>query len=86
MPSLVISTLLGVPYVDHEFFEAKTRVLVSLTSTYPWGASGVATESDTVNASSHLVNSGVVTVGGHSLGFANFFTGPGAAPNVKLCK
>jgi cytochrome P450 monooxygenase len=33
VPSLVISALLGVPYVDHEFFEAKTRVLVSLAST-----------------------------------------------------
>ncbi|WP_033289316.1 cytochrome P450 [Amycolatopsis jejuensis] len=33
VPSLVITTLLGVPYADHEFFEAKTRVLVTFTST-----------------------------------------------------
>jgi cytochrome P450 monooxygenase len=33
VPSLVITALLGVPYADHEFFEAKTRVLVSFAST-----------------------------------------------------
>jgi cytochrome P450 monooxygenase len=33
VPSLVITALLGVPYVDHDFFEAKTRVLVSFAST-----------------------------------------------------
>ncbi|MFE7127855.1 cytochrome P450 [Streptomyces sp. NPDC057617] len=33
VPSLVISDLLGVPHVDRDFFEAKTRVLVTLTST-----------------------------------------------------
>jgi cytochrome P450 monooxygenase len=33
VPSLVISALLGVPYADHEFFEAKTQVLVSRRST-----------------------------------------------------
>jgi cytochrome P450 monooxygenase len=32
VPSLVISSLLGVPNVDREFFEAKTRVLVTTTS------------------------------------------------------
>ncbi|GAA2977872.1 cytochrome P450 [Streptomyces fulvorobeus] len=33
VPSLVISTLLGVPHADRDFFETKTRVLVTLTST-----------------------------------------------------
>ncbi|MFE7608459.1 MULTISPECIES: cytochrome P450 [Streptomyces] len=33
VPSLVISDLLGVPHADCGFFEAKTRVLVTLTST-----------------------------------------------------
>ncbi|GAA3031394.1 hypothetical protein GCM10020000_05450 [Streptomyces olivoverticillatus] len=33
VPSLVISSLLGVPNVDRDFFEAKTRVLVTLSST-----------------------------------------------------
>jgi cytochrome P450 monooxygenase len=33
VPSLVITALLGVPYVDHDFFEAKTRTLVSFAST-----------------------------------------------------
>ncbi|QXE38595.1 cytochrome P450 [Streptomyces sp. GMY02] len=33
VPSLVISDLLGVPHVDRDFFETKTRVLVTLTST-----------------------------------------------------
>ena len=32
VPSLVICALLGVPYDDHEFFQANTRVLVSRTS------------------------------------------------------
>jgi hypothetical protein len=60
---------------------------VSLTYTYPWyGASGSATESDTIKGSNDLVDSGVVAAGGHNFGFANFFTGPGAAPDVKLCK
>ncbi|MFJ2115500.1 MULTISPECIES: cytochrome P450 [unclassified Streptomyces] len=33
VPSLVISNLLGVPRADRDFFEAKTRVMVTLTST-----------------------------------------------------
>jgi cytochrome P450 monooxygenase len=33
IPSLVITALLGVPYADHEFFEDRTRTLVSLTVT-----------------------------------------------------
>lgn len=33
VPSLVISALLGVPPVDRDFFETKTKVLVTLTST-----------------------------------------------------
>jgi cytochrome P450 monooxygenase len=33
VPSLVISTLLGVPNADRDFFETRTRVLVTLTST-----------------------------------------------------
>jgi cytochrome P450 monooxygenase len=33
IPSLVISKLLGVPDVDREFFEAKTQVMVKITST-----------------------------------------------------
>lgn len=33
VPSLVISDLLGVPHADRDFFETKTRVLVTLTST-----------------------------------------------------
>ncbi|GHH56837.1 cytochrome P450 [Streptomyces candidus] len=33
VPSLVISTLLGVPHADRDFFETRTRVLVTLTST-----------------------------------------------------
>ncbi|MFJ9211260.1 putative cytochrome P450 hydroxylase [Streptomyces sp. L-9-10] len=33
VPSLVISSLLGVPNADRDFFETKTRVLVTLTST-----------------------------------------------------
>lgn len=33
VPSLVISSLLGVPKVDRDFFEEKTKVLVTLTST-----------------------------------------------------
>ncbi|USX53994.1 cytochrome P450 [Lentzea sp. HUAS12] len=33
VPSLVITDLLGVPYSDHEFFEAKTRTLVTISST-----------------------------------------------------
>lgn len=33
VPSLVISSLLGVPNVDRDFFEAKTRVLVTINST-----------------------------------------------------
>jgi cytochrome P450 monooxygenase len=33
LPSLVICQLLGVPYEDHEHFESRTRVLVSLAST-----------------------------------------------------
>ncbi|MBU2663844.1 cytochrome P450 [Actinoplanes bogorensis] len=33
VPSLVISMLLGVPPVDRDFFEAKTKVLVTITST-----------------------------------------------------
>ncbi|WP_328610183.1 cytochrome P450 [Amycolatopsis sp. NBC_00345] len=33
VPSLVITALLGVPYADHDFFEAKTRTLVSFAST-----------------------------------------------------
>jgi cytochrome P450 monooxygenase len=33
VPSLVISAMLGVPYADHEFFESKTRTLVSFLST-----------------------------------------------------
>jgi hypothetical protein len=61
--------------------------LISLTYTYPWnGAAASATERDTIAASNDLVNSGVVTAGGHSFGFANSFKGPGAAPDVKLCR
>ncbi|WP_245848600.1 cytochrome P450 [Lentzea kentuckyensis] len=33
VPSLVITDLLGVPYADHEFFESKTRTMVTLSST-----------------------------------------------------
>jgi cytochrome P450 monooxygenase len=33
VPSLVISALLGVPPVDRDFFETKTKILVTLTST-----------------------------------------------------
>ncbi len=33
VPSLVISSLLGVPNADRDFFETRTRVLVTLTST-----------------------------------------------------
>ncbi|WP_066942427.1 cytochrome P450 [Streptomyces lushanensis] len=33
VPSLVISDLLGVPHADRDFFETRTRVLVTLTST-----------------------------------------------------
>ena len=33
VPSLVISSMLGVPKVDRNFFEAKTRVLVTISST-----------------------------------------------------
>jgi len=33
VPSLVISSLLGVPNVDRDFFESKTRVLVTISST-----------------------------------------------------
>jgi cytochrome P450 monooxygenase len=33
VPSLVISTLLGVPNADRDFFEAKTKVLVTIGST-----------------------------------------------------
>ena len=33
VPSLVISTLLGVPNADRDFFESKTRVLVTISST-----------------------------------------------------
>jgi cytochrome P450 monooxygenase len=33
VPSLVISSLLGVPRVDRDFFEAKTRILVTMSST-----------------------------------------------------
>jgi cytochrome P450 monooxygenase len=33
LPSLVICQLLGVPYEDHEHFESRTRILVSLAST-----------------------------------------------------
>ncbi len=33
VPSLVISSLLGVPKIDRDFFEEKTKVLVTLTST-----------------------------------------------------
>jgi len=33
VPSLVISSLLGVPKVDRDFFETKTRVLVTISST-----------------------------------------------------
>nr|AYW76474.1 MjmOI [Streptomyces sp.] len=33
VPSLVICELLGVPYSDHEYFESRTRVLVTFTST-----------------------------------------------------
>ncbi|MGO1050278.1 cytochrome P450 [Crossiella sp. CA198] len=34
IPSLVISALLGVPYADHDFFESRTQVLVSLGSSH----------------------------------------------------
>jgi cytochrome P450 monooxygenase len=33
VPSLVICALLGVPYEDHDFFESRTRIMVTLTST-----------------------------------------------------
>lgn len=33
VPSLVISTMLGVPFVDRDFFESRTKTLVSLTTT-----------------------------------------------------
>lgn len=33
IPSLVISELLGVPYEDHEFFQANSKTLVSVTAT-----------------------------------------------------
>jgi cytochrome P450 len=33
VPSLVICNLLGVPYADHEYFETRTRVLLSFDST-----------------------------------------------------
>jgi len=33
VPSLVICNLLGVPYTDHEYFESRTRVLLSFDST-----------------------------------------------------
>jgi cytochrome P450 monooxygenase len=33
VPSLVISTMLGVPYVDRDFFESRTKTLVSLKTT-----------------------------------------------------
>jgi cytochrome P450 monooxygenase len=33
LPSLVICQLLGVPYAEHEHFESRTRILVSLAST-----------------------------------------------------
>ena len=33
VPSLVICAMLGVPYSDHEYFESRTRTLVTFTST-----------------------------------------------------
>ncbi|MEU4087786.1 cytochrome P450 [Streptomyces aureus] len=33
VPSLVISTMLGVPFVDREFFESRTKTLVNLKTT-----------------------------------------------------
>jgi cytochrome P450 monooxygenase len=33
VPSLVISTILGVPFVDREFFESRTKTLVNLKTT-----------------------------------------------------
>lgn len=33
VPSLVICTMLGVPYSDHEYFEDRTRTLVTFTAT-----------------------------------------------------
>lgn len=33
VPSLVICTMLGVPYSDHEYFESRTRSLVTFTTT-----------------------------------------------------
>ncbi len=32
VPSLVICTLLGVPYSDHDYFETRTRLLVTITT------------------------------------------------------
>jgi cytochrome P450 len=42
LPSLVICHLLGVPYADHAFFEAQSRIMVDLTS----GAEASAAASD----------------------------------------
>ncbi|MYW90848.1 cytochrome P450 [Amycolatopsis rubida] len=33
LPSLVISEMLGVPYADHEFFQANSKIMVSATAT-----------------------------------------------------
>lgn len=33
VPSLVICELLGVPYADHDFFQANSQVLIKRTST-----------------------------------------------------
>ncbi|MDT5040510.1 MAG: cytochrome monooxygenase [Actinoplanes sp.] len=44
IPSLVISTLLGVPPVDRDFFEGRTRTLISITSTTEQQRTTAATE------------------------------------------
>ncbi len=60
---------------------------ISLTYTYSWDPAGTATETDRIDRSSNLVNSGHVALrNGYSFSFDNSFGGPGPEPSVNLCK
>lgn len=60
----------------------------TLRYSYPWaGSSSTASETDAINSSSNLVESGQVSIGGsYNFNFANSYRRVPGAPQINLCK
>jgi hypothetical protein len=60
---------------------------IGLSYTYPWGqTNSKATEMDAISSSTHLVESGQVSIGGYSFNFSNSYRRVPGAPQINLCK